>query len=121
MMQQQWKALEEEYAAGRTRSIGVSNYCAACLECIAGKATVAPHVNQFQFHAGMPGPDPAGMLSATGKAGARVQAYRPLAHGEGSLLVDKTVNAIGAAHGRSSAQVANHTPHDLTLNLTPDG
>ena len=38
--------------------------------------------------------------------GARVQAYRPLAHGEGSLLVDGTVRAIGRAHGKSAAQVA---------------
>ena len=106
MMQQPWKALEDEYAAGRTRSIGVSNYCAACLECIAATANVAPHVNQFQFHAGMPGPDPAGMLSATGRAGARVQAYRPLAHGDGSLLNDATVAAIGRAHGKTAAQVA---------------
>ena len=72
MMQQQWKALEEAYLAGQTRGIGVSNYCAACLECIRRTATVAPHVSQFQYHAGMPGPDPAGLLSATAHATAHV-------------------------------------------------
>ena len=106
MMQQQWKALEEAYLAGQTRSIGVSNYCAACLECIRRTATVAPHVNQFQYHAGMPGPDPAGLLSATARHGARVQAYRPLAHGSGSLLNDVTIAAIGRAHSKTPAQVA---------------
>ena len=106
MMQQQWKALEEVYAAGKTRSIGVSNYCAACLSCIAQTATVAPHVNQFQLHAGMPGADPAGLISETTRAGAVVQAYRPLAHGQGSLLTDATVGSIGFKHGKSSAQVA---------------
>ena len=35
-----------------------------------------------------------------------LQAYRPLAHGEGSLLKDPTVKAIAAAHGKSAAQVA---------------
>ena len=106
MMRQQWKALEELYAAGRTRAIGVSNFCDACLQCIASTATVAPHVNQFQLHAGMPGADPAGLVSATARGGARVQAYRPLAHGEHSLLRDPTVAAIGRSHGKSAAQVA---------------
>ena len=53
MMQEQWSALEEAYRDGRTRAIGVSNYCSDCLRCIATVATVMPHVNQFQLHAGM--------------------------------------------------------------------
>ena len=106
MMQQQWQALERVYAANQTRAIGVSNYCRACLECIARVATVRPHVNQFQFHAGMPGSDPHGLLSDTHAHGALVQAYRPLAHGEGSLLHDPTIDAIARAHGKSAAQVA---------------
>ena len=35
-----------------------------------------------------------------------MQAYRPLAHGEHSLLRDPTVAAIGRSHGKSAAQVA---------------
>jgi diketogulonate reductase-like aldo/keto reductase len=50
MMQQQWRALEEMYAAGKTRAIGVSNYCAACLSCIQRTATVTPHLNQLLYH-----------------------------------------------------------------------
>ena len=38
--------------------------------------------------------------------GAVVQAYRPLAHGVGSLLADPTVKRIGRLHGRGSAEVA---------------
>ena len=106
MMQQQWAALEEVYAAGKARAIGVSNYCAPCLACIAKTMTVAPHVNQFQLHAGMDGDDPNGMVSATAAAGTVVQAYRPLAHGGGSLLVSPAVKAIGQAHGKSAAQTA---------------
>ena len=106
MMQEQWKALEEVYASGKTRSIGVSNYCSACLACLAKTATVTPHVNQFQLHAGMPGADPQGLVSATERYGTVVQAYRPLAHGEGSLLHDPTMKAIGRAHGKSAVQVA---------------
>jgi len=74
MMQQQWLALEQAYKAGTTRAIGVSNYCAACLACLAEVATVAPHVNQLKFHAGMGGHgDPAGLLSYCAKQGTAVQ------------------------------------------------
>ena len=34
MIQQQWKALEEVFEAGKTRAIGVANYCEPCLRCI---------------------------------------------------------------------------------------
>ena len=50
MMQEQWRALEDMYHANKTRAIGVSNFCAPCLECIAKTATVTPAVNQLQFH-----------------------------------------------------------------------
>jgi diketogulonate reductase-like aldo/keto reductase len=74
MMQQQWLALEQAYKAGTTRAIGVSNYCAACLACLAEVATVAPHVNQLKFHAGMGGHgDPAGLLTYCAKQGTAVQ------------------------------------------------
>ena len=86
--------------------VGRCYWSAAGGRCIKETATVAPHVNQFQLHAGMPGADPAGLVSETARHGARVQAYRPLAHGEGSLLTDPTVAAIGRAHGKNNAQVA---------------
>ena len=50
--------------------------------------------------------DPHGLLSATEAHGARVQAYRPLAHGQGSLLHDPTVQSIASVRGKSAAQVA---------------
>ena len=60
-------ALQLMYKAGKTRAIGVSNFCDACLDCIAkgpavGGAVVVPAVNQLQFHAGMPGSDPHGLF-----------------------------------------------------------
>ena len=52
MMQEQWKALEAVYSAGRSRAIGVSNFCASCLQCIHDIARVRPHVNMFRLHVG---------------------------------------------------------------------
>jgi len=47
-MQEQWAVLEKMYKAKKARAIGVSNYCTACLDCIAAKSTVTPHVNQIR-------------------------------------------------------------------------
>lgn len=109
MMREQWKAMEGAYAEGLTRAIGVSNFCADCLACIAGEAEVFPHVNQMRMHAGMGGGDPKGVVSATERTGAVLQAYQPLAHGEGSLLTDPTVRRIAASLNKSAAQVAPPT------------
>lgn len=34
------------------RAIGVSNFCAPCLECLAKVSETVPAVNQIQFYAG---------------------------------------------------------------------
>ena len=106
MMQQQWRALEEMYHRNFTLSIGVSNYCSACLACLERTARVRPHVNQIELHAGMGSSDPRGLASNTLAYGAHVQAYRPLAHGETSLLHDAVVSTIARAHGKTNAQIA---------------
>lgn len=103
MMREQWRALEHMYQANLTRAIGVSNFCSACLDCIADMTL--PQVNQLQFHVGM-GADPSGLLSDNAKRGILVQAYSPLAGDQHSdLLNDPTVVAIAAAHGVTTGQV----------------
>lgn len=106
MMQHQWLALEKIYKEGRARAIGVSNFCQACLQCIREVWTIVPHVNQFNFHVGMLGEDPAGLISYTESLGIVVQAYRPLGHGSSAIFDDPTITAIGNAHNKSTAQVA---------------
>lgn len=52
---------------GKTRVIGVSNYCSTCIECLQETAVKFPMVNQIQYHAGMPGADPTGLISYSKK------------------------------------------------------
>src|SRR4051812_13417109 len=47
-----WRALEEAYAAGKLRAIGVSNFEQQDIENLLEGATVVPHVNQLLVHAG---------------------------------------------------------------------
>lgn len=100
---EQWAVYEEMYKAGKAKAIGVSNYCQSCFECLLDKATVVPTVNQIQVHVGM-GDDPSGLISYCEKKGIVVQAYSPL--GNGQLVTDKKLGAIGEAHGKTGPQVA---------------
>lgn len=104
-----WRAYEDALVSGKVRSIGVSNYCQKCLDCILANGTVKPQLNQFQWHVGM-GPDPIGLVSYTTDHGVLVQSYTTLAAGM-ILNPDMYANAsdlaaIGAAHNVSAAQVA---------------
>eukprot|EP00038_Savillea_parva_P010177 m.188432 g.188432 ORF g.188432 m.188432 type:complete len:340 (+) comp17413_c0_seq1:35-1054(+) len=102
----QWSVLTKLYAAGTLRAIGVSNYCGTCLDCLSSAEPPLPHVNQVQYHAGMPGADPAGIATACRKYGVELQAYSPLgSYVNHSLIHANLTNAIGRAHNKSAAQV----------------
>ena len=88
---------------GKIKSIGVSNYCISCLQCLLPKITIPPVLNQFQYHVGM-GPDPGGLVSFCKKNKIIPQAYSAL--GNGKLISDPLLTSVGAAHNVSSAQVA---------------
>src|SRR3954454_15992809 len=47
-----WRALEQLYADGRARAIGVSNFTVTHLERLLGETTVVPAVNQIELHPG---------------------------------------------------------------------
>jgi len=99
------RAQAARYTAGQARAIGVSNFCGTCLECLSGIAP-APHVNQVQYHAGMPGADPAGIATACATHGVELQAYSPLgSYVNHSLISNNVTIAIGARYNKSSAQV----------------
>jgi 2,5-diketo-D-gluconate reductase A len=106
-MQQQWGAMEQLYRAGKAKAIGVSNYCPACLDCLAKTSTVTPMVNQIRIHAGMDALARPGALPAEcWKRGITPQAYSPLGSGSSAVLSAPQLKAIGAVHGVSTAQVA---------------
>ena len=105
-MQEQWRAMEDFYAKGKARAIGVSNYCQSSLECIGKVANVTPAVNQVAYHIGM-GSDPGGIKSYCKAHGDIVlQAYSPLGDGTSELINGPLVSGIGDAHNKTGAQVS---------------
>jgi len=95
-----WKALEQIYADGGARAIGVSNFLPEHLERLLAATDVLPAVNQIEVHPTFQQRELAG---ATVTAGIAVEAYSPL--GQGADLTDPAVLAIAAAHDATPAQV----------------
>ena len=98
----QWRAFEEAYRGGQAKSIAVSNFSPTQVKCITANATATPPAaNQLPLSVGkstQPIRDDADLR------GVIAQAYSPL--GTGSLASDPLLKRIGAAHGKSAAQVA---------------
>mmetsp|Transcript_11318 Transcript_11318/g.28636 ORF Transcript_11318/g.28636 Transcript_11318/m.28636 type:complete len:315 (+) Transcript_11318:46-990(+) len=109
MMQHQWRAMEEVKKAGLAKSIGVSNYCPECVECIKKTATEMPVVNQVEFHVGQ-GKDAQGFKPYCDAGNITLMAYSPLGPWLGGskdeLIKGNLTNGIGKKHGKSSVQVA---------------
>lgn len=93
-----WRALEDAYAAGKVRAIGVSNFLAADLQNILACCRIRPMVNQILLHIGRT--DPA-LLDTCRALGILVEAYSPIAHG--AILQDAQVTAMAAKYGVSPA------------------
>jgi 2,5-diketo-D-gluconate reductase B len=86
--------------AGLTRHIGVSNFIVALVE-EAVKLSSEPLVtNQIELH---PYLDQSKVIAACRRYGISVTAYSPVARGRGEG--DKVLAKIGAAHGKTWAQV----------------
>ncbi|GAB3497168.1 aldo/keto reductase [Nocardiopsis coralliicola] len=96
-----WKALEEIYASGRAKAIGVSNFTEATLGRLLAEADVVPALNQIELHPDFPQEK---MRSLHAEHGIATEAWSPLGQGKG-LLDEPVLAEIGQAHGATPAQV----------------
>ena len=108
VIQAQWKVLEEVLAEGKTRSIGVINYCAFSLKSVLETAKITPAVNYIMVHVGM-GKNVHGLRSLGEKSGIKTFGYGQM--GELPSINNAIANSpvlkkIANAHGRSVDEVA---------------
>ena len=96
-----WQAFEELRDAGRTRSIGVSNFTIEHLERLAHEATTTPAVNQVEVH---PRFQQTELRAYHREHGIVTEAWSPLGQG-GEILHDSTIGAIANNQGKTPAQV----------------
>ena len=95
-----WKAMEELYAGGTCKAIGVSNHSIGQLSQILRIATTPPAVNQVKCSPF--GFDPK-LLEFCTTHGIVVEAYSPLT--KGARLQDDRLRAIAQQYGKSPAQI----------------
>ncbi|SFE59111.1 2,5-diketo-D-gluconate reductase A [Actinacidiphila alni] len=95
-----WQALEEVYASGRAKAIGVSNFQPAHLSRLLQKGTVVPAVNQIEVHPYLVQDD---VRAFGAEHEIATEAWSPIA--QGKVLSDPVLVAIAERLGRSTAQV----------------
>lgn len=95
-----WKAMEEIYASGRAKAIGVSNFTIHHLEDVLGDCEIVPAVNQIEFHPLLVQAD---LLAFCASQDIRVEAWSPLMRGR--ILQEETITAIAEKYGKTAAQV----------------
>jgi 2,5-diketo-D-gluconate reductase A len=95
-----WKALIKLREEGLVASIGVSNFQIAHLDRLKAETGVVPAINQVELH---PRFQQKALRAYHAKEGIATEAWSPL--GQGTLLSDPTLTAIGKKYGKSSAQV----------------
>lgn len=105
-IQGQWKAFEEMYEQGLTKSLAVSNFSPTQLDCVLQQATVKPVVNQLPYSVAY---HPGNSVTENSKRGILVQAWAPLGGSMGGRFASSMKGAcasIGKKYNKSFAQVA---------------
>ena len=95
-----WRTLEEFYADGRARSIGVSNFSPSHLRRLGDESTIRPAVDQIEVHPYLIQEDLRGFCA---EHEITVEAWSPIARGK--VLDDPVVRAIADRLGKTTAQV----------------
>lgn len=94
-----WRALEEIYASGKARAVGVSNFQVHHLKDLAESSDLVPAVNQVEYHPLLSQEELLGHCKAQG---IQLTAWSPLMQGNLDIPL---LTEIGARHGKSPAQV----------------
>lgn len=98
-----WRAMQDLYAQGRVRAIGVSNFYPDRLVDLITNTDVVPAVNQVETHPFFQRADDQALMA---EHGVQIEAWGPLAEGRNDIFTNPTLTEIGQSYGRSVAQVA---------------
>ncbi len=98
-----WAAFEDLVKEGYLRSIGVSNFYPGQFDKLVREASMIPAVNQIETHVFY---QQRPMISKMADAGTVVESWGPLAEGLNGIFTNPVLTEVGAAHGKTAAQVA---------------
>jgi 2,5-diketo-D-gluconate reductase A len=97
-----WRALEQIQAAGKTRSIGVSNFQPDHLDKVIRGSDTVPAVNQIELHPAFQQRELRGIHE---QHGIHTEAWGPLGQGKYDLFGMDAIQAAAKAHDVTPAQV----------------
>ena len=97
-----WRALEDLYAEGVIKAIGVSNFYPDRLVDICSFARIKPMVNQVETH---PHDQQIEAHEWMKKYGVQHEAWAPFGEGRGGMFEEPLLVEIGKKYGKTSAQV----------------
>jgi len=97
-----WKILEEIYASGKVRAVGVSNFSIHHLETLFAHSSLVPAVNQFECHPGLSQNE---LISFCREKGIVSEAYSPLGSRHSDLWDNTVLLRIAKDLDRTVAQV----------------
>ena len=114
-----WRAFEELYRAGKVRAIGLSNFRPRHIENLLSACTVAPMVEQLEFHPGMTQAD---TVSYCRDHGMVIEGWSPL--GSGRIFHAPEMQVLAERYGRTVAQIClrwavQHGVVPLPKSVTP--
>jgi diketogulonate reductase-like aldo/keto reductase len=95
-----WRQMESLAKDGRARAIGVSNYTIEHITELLDESSIVPAVNQVELHVFLQQPK---LVEFCRKHNILVQAYSPMAHGEG--LDNPVLADIAKRYSKSPAQI----------------
>lgn len=96
-----WKTFETLLAAGKTRSIGLSNFKPSHIDRLLAETSVRPAVNQIQLNPRITRPD---QRAYDSEQGIVTEAWSPLGAGN-DLLRERALVSIAGKYGKTPAQV----------------
>ena len=95
-----WKALEELYAKGKIKAIGVSNFLVHHLEDLLQNSKVIPAVNQVEFHPELVQPN---LLKYCREKGIQLEAWSPIMKGRVNDV--PVLQALAVKYGKTPVQI----------------
>jgi 2,5-diketo-D-gluconate reductase A len=98
----EWRAMQELNRDGLAKAIGVSNFYADRLVDLIDHNEITPAVNQIETHPFFQRTADQVLMR---ERGVQIESWGPFAEGKNNLFSDPTLSEIGAAHGKSVAQV----------------
>ncbi|MGH2944948.1 MAG: aldo/keto reductase [Solirubrobacteraceae bacterium] len=97
-----WREMQEINREGLAKAIGVSNFYADRLVDLIQHNEITPAVNQIETH---PFNQRTADQAVMREHGVQIESWGPFAEGQNNIFSNPVLSEIGAAHGKSVAQV----------------